>query len=149
MYYFNKHQVWEFVRFLLVGSSGVVVDFGIYVLLTRNSAWWATYFIGANIIATVAASLNNFCWNRYWTFKFFQGSVVTQYLRYVAVTAVYLSLMQLGLWFSVTILGWYDLVGKILTITVFVPGYFIVIKNWAFGLNNKSPIQFGTNPKVS
>jgi len=145
MFYFNKHRFWEFTRFLLVGASGVIVDFGIYVLLTRGSAWWAVHFIGANIIATAAASLNNFLWNRYWTFKFFQGSVIAQYLRYAAVTAVYLGLLQIGLWLSVTVLGWYDLVSKILALAIFVPGYFIVIKSWAFGISGKPEAWVGTN----
>ncbi|MFH1597578.1 MAG: GtrA family protein [Patescibacteria group bacterium] len=56
----------QFTKFCIVGASGAAVDFGIYTLLRK--------VVGMNEIPATAISvplaiLNNFIWNKYWTFK--------------------------------------------------------------------------------
>ena len=59
----NKEAT-RFVRFLTVGAVGTVLDFSILTLL--KLAGLPTLF--ANSISFTAGLLNNFTWNRLWTF---------------------------------------------------------------------------------
>ena len=56
----------DFTRYTLVGSSGVLVNLGIYILLTRHFALPKEL---APIIAIEASVLSNFFLNNFWTFK--------------------------------------------------------------------------------
>lgn len=55
----------RFFRFLVVGSIGAVVDFGVMNLLTQAFGF---PLVLAGIISFVCAVLSNFIWNRYWTY---------------------------------------------------------------------------------
>ncbi len=61
----NRKELKRFTKFLVVGSVGFVVDFGVFNLLFR----------GLNILAVVGqaisftcAAISNFTWNRIWTY---------------------------------------------------------------------------------
>jgi len=58
----------RFVRFAIVGLSGVVVDMGVLFLLSDPSTlgWGLTR---SKLIAAELAIINNFIWNDAWTFK--------------------------------------------------------------------------------
>jgi dolichol-phosphate mannosyltransferase len=58
----------RFVRFAVVGCSGVVVDMGLLFLLSDPSTlgWGLTR---SKLIASELAILNNFIWNDSWTFR--------------------------------------------------------------------------------
>ena len=58
----------RFVRFALVGLSGVVVDMGLLFLLSdpRTLGWGLTR---SKVLAAEAAIVNNFVWNDRWTFR--------------------------------------------------------------------------------
>jgi dolichol-phosphate mannosyltransferase len=58
----------RFVRFALVGLSGVVVDMGLLYLLSDPSTlhWGLTR---SKLIAAEMAIINNFIWNDLWTFR--------------------------------------------------------------------------------
>lgn len=55
----------RFFRFLVVGSIGAAVDFGVMNLLTQAFDF---ALVSAGIISFVCAVLSNFIWNRYWTY---------------------------------------------------------------------------------
>ena len=58
----------RFIRFILVGLTGVLVDMGIFYLLSDPSTleWSLTR---SKIIAAELAMINNFFWNDLWTFR--------------------------------------------------------------------------------
>jgi len=61
----NKQERIRFLRFSFVGITGAIVDFGVMNLLrlvfTMPLVW-------AQAISFVCAVINNFLWNRYWTY---------------------------------------------------------------------------------
>ncbi len=61
----NGKEFRRFTKFLVVGVTGFVVDFGIFNLLLR-----ALNFppVLAQAISFTSAAINNFTWNRYWTY---------------------------------------------------------------------------------
>jgi dolichol-phosphate mannosyltransferase len=58
----------RFLRFAIVGASGVVVDMGLLFLLSdpHTLAWGLTR---SKIVGAEAAIINNFLWNDAWTFQ--------------------------------------------------------------------------------
>ena len=61
----NRRERRRFVRFLVVGTFGAVVDFGIENLLHRL---FGVPYVWAGGISFACAILSNFFWNRYWTY---------------------------------------------------------------------------------
>src|SRR5512134_3557605 len=61
----KRKEVKRFLKFLVVGSTGFIVDFGMFNLLLK-----ALNFppILAQAISFTLAAINNFLWNRYWTY---------------------------------------------------------------------------------
>lgn len=62
---FDLWQIERFIRFGIVGFSGVFVDLGIFYLLREGLALGLTR---SAIISAEIAILNNFLWNDLWTF---------------------------------------------------------------------------------
>jgi putative flippase GtrA len=60
----NRKEFKRFSKFLVVGLTGFVVDFGILnLLLALGVVFWL-----AQSCSFFAAVVNNFTWNRYWTY---------------------------------------------------------------------------------
>jgi putative flippase GtrA len=61
----NRQERTRFLKFMVVGAIGAVVDFGIMNLLTHL---FDTPLVVAGTISFVCAIISNFVWNRYWTY---------------------------------------------------------------------------------
>ncbi len=61
----NTKELIRFFRFATVGAIGMVVDLSILNALVKLAGW---PLLLANSISFSAAVLNNFTWNRRWTF---------------------------------------------------------------------------------
>ncbi|GBC68711.1 hypothetical protein HRbin01_00395 [archaeon HR01] len=73
----------RFVRFSLVGVSGVAVNQGLLFLLT-NYVLGERLYLAAAVISTEMSVLNNFIWNEVWTFKdkHYSNSVYGRLLKF-------------------------------------------------------------------
>ncbi|HEY62975.1 MAG TPA: GtrA family protein [Caldilineae bacterium] len=63
--YITPKEIKRFFRFATVGACGMVVDLSILNALVKLAGWPLLY---ANSVSFSAAVLNNFTWNRLWTF---------------------------------------------------------------------------------
>lgn len=61
----NAKERGRFIKFALVGSLGSLIDFGVMNLLSR---WASLPLVLAGTISFICAVLNNFTWNRIWTY---------------------------------------------------------------------------------
>ena len=61
----NKRERIRFLKFSIVGMTGTIVDFGVMNILRLVLN---TPLIWAQGISFVCAVINNFLWNRYWTY---------------------------------------------------------------------------------
>ena len=61
----NRKEFVRFTKFLVVGTTGFVVDFGVFNLLLRIAGFPPVL---AQAISFTMAAINNFLWNRYWTY---------------------------------------------------------------------------------
>ena len=77
----NTKERVRFFRFALVGAIGAVVDFAILNLLLLIS----TPYVLAGTISFIAAVLNNFLWNRFWTYPDSRSKKLAQQLVQFAI----------------------------------------------------------------
>ncbi len=61
----NPKERTRFLRFLVVGTFGAFVDFGIENILHR---FLGIPYVWSGTISFICAVLSNFFWNRYWTY---------------------------------------------------------------------------------
>jgi putative flippase GtrA len=61
----NKQERIRFIKFMVVGAIGAIVDFGIMNLTTKLFNFPLTL---AGTISFICAVISNFLWNRYWTY---------------------------------------------------------------------------------
>ncbi|MEN8098251.1 MAG: GtrA family protein [Chloroflexota bacterium] len=61
----NQREMERFLKFLVVGTIGFILDFGILTLLYRGLGW---PLIPSNVVSFSSAVISNFTWNRFWTY---------------------------------------------------------------------------------
>jgi putative flippase GtrA len=75
----------RFLRFMVVGAIGAVVDFGVMNLLTHLLNMPLVF---AGTISFICAVVSNFVWNRYWTYPDSRSKpLVRQLLMFALVNA--------------------------------------------------------------
>jgi len=75
----------KFFRFAIVGTLGSVVDFGVFNLLATLLKVPA---IGASVVSFSLAVVNNFIWNRYWTYPETRSVPLIKQLTQFAIVSV-------------------------------------------------------------
>ena len=75
----------QFIKFCVVGGTGVVVDFGI-TFLFKEKLKLNKYI--ANSLGFMAAASPNYLLNRWWTFRSHAPEVAQQYVQFVGISAI-------------------------------------------------------------
>ncbi|HEX9664849.1 MAG TPA: GtrA family protein, partial [Patescibacteria group bacterium] len=132
IWFFKKYPIArQFIKFCLVGVSNTVIDFGVYLGLTRLFLFWRTHFLIANFVAFSLAASWSYFLNKYWTFRDKEKFTQAQYLKFFLVSLVGLGLTQIVL-YSLVVAGLYDLFAKLIAVIVVVFWNFLANKYWTF-----------------
>jgi len=76
----------RFLKFAVVGTIGALVDFAAFNILTR---FFHVNPVLASVISFIVAVLNNFTWNRYWTYPDSRSKPLTgQIIEFVIVNLI-------------------------------------------------------------
>ena len=75
----------QFIKFCVVGGSGVFVDFGITYACKE---WLRLNKYLANSMGFICATTSNYMLNRLWTFHNANPDIATQSLRFLGIAAV-------------------------------------------------------------
>ncbi|WP_242927941.1 GtrA family protein [Pontibacter vulgaris] len=103
----------KFLKFGLVGLSGLAIDFGL-TYLAKEKLRWNKYV--ANSLGFIVACTSNYILNRTWTFQNYDTAVVQQYLKFVTVSVVGLGLSNLLVYLLHDRLGLNFYVAKLIAI---------------------------------
>jgi putative flippase GtrA len=132
-FWFEKHTwVKQFIKFSIAGGICSIIDFLIYIILTRFFHFWAQHEGWANFLAICLASTINFVWNRNWTFRSNQPNLVMQYLKFFVVVIFGIIIYQWIFIFSIERLHLFDLLGKVIAAAIVWILRFIFNKFWSF-----------------
>lgn len=82
----------QFIRFLIVGMSGTIIDFGLLFFLKSLGI----YTLLANTISYSCGLINNFYWNGKWTFQSGRrNDIRNQFGKYILINIIGLGLNNL------------------------------------------------------
>ena len=128
----------EFIKFCFVGASGVIVNLGIYIILTR--------LFGVNLeiaspIAIECSIITNFLLNNSWTFR--QRNNQSHYLKKLCkfhivagIAGIFNYVIFLGL---IYFLGFHDILANLLGITFATLINYVLNSIWTW--RHKTPVE--------
>jgi len=129
--YLSREFLLKFLKFGIVGFSGVFVDFGVTYVCKE---WIKIQKYVANSIGFIAAASSNYILNRIWTFKSQNPDVATEYTEFFVISLVGLGLVNLIVWLLHGKLKWNFYLSKLFAIGVvtiwnFLANYYITFAN--------------------
>ncbi len=113
--YFNRAFILKFLKFGVVGFSGVFVDFG-FTWLFKEIVKVQKYI--ANAIGFTMAASSNFFLNRYWTFHSTNPQIFTEYGKFFAISVLGLGLSTFFIWLFNGRFKWNFYVAKLVAIGI-------------------------------
>jgi putative flippase GtrA len=118
----------QLFQFGLVGASGYIVNLAVFALVVGP---FGIHHIAAAILAFCVAVMNNFWWNRHWTFDAKHGHAGFQAARFftVSVLALVINLVVLELLVRG---GMGDVPAQAIAVAVAMPFNFVGNKLWTF-----------------
>ena len=124
----------RFIRFCLVGASGVFVDMAMLYLMADPTIFGCGLTI-SKILAAETAIVNNFAWNEFWTFRdisFSQAGLRSRLGRFLKFNLICLA----GIGLSVLLL---NLQVHSLHVNLYVANFIAIFTSsiWNFGMNLK------------
>jgi putative flippase GtrA len=133
----NRPWLPQFIKFSVVGVSGTIIDYGVLNLLVL--VFHTNVYLSSTVSFTLAV-VNNFIWNKYWTFKVNNQTnrPYFQFFQFLVVSVVGLGLNLLIMYILIHFFNiWYNL-AKAFAIVVVLFWNFIANKLWNFKVKNKS-----------
>jgi putative flippase GtrA len=119
----------QLVRFAIVGASGFAINLVVYSFFVKTVG---IEYLVAEAGAWIIAGVNNFFWNRHWTFKAREGQIHGQALRFLLVSLAALGINELLLRALVEGGGFDKVVAEALALAVATPFNFLGNKLWSF-----------------
>ncbi|MCX6740942.1 MAG: GtrA family protein [Candidatus Parcubacteria bacterium] len=121
----------QFIKFSIAGGACTILDFLIYILLTRAFHLWINHLGWVNFLSVCVSATVNFIWNKNWTFRSSQNATA-QYLKFWVVVLGGLILYQALFFVFVSQLRFFDLLGKAIAAAIVLIIRFIFNKFWSF-----------------
>lgn len=125
----------QLVKYVLIGVLGLVVDFGIYTILTH----FKMNVEITNIISSTCGIINNFLWNSYTNFKV-HDRMILRFISYFIVGQITTVFTTVSLFIFVTKLGYLHLIVKIVATFVATLIQFVINKVVTFRKAKKEEI---------
>jgi dolichol-phosphate mannosyltransferase len=125
----RTHNWLQLFRFAMVGASGYVVNLAVFAACVHLLA--IDYRVSA-VIAFVVSVINNFWWNRHWTFNARHGHAMFQGARFFTVSVIAFGFTYVVLVALVSGAGLTKVVAQAIAIIAGTPLSFIGQKLWSF-----------------
>ena len=81
----DKLFILKFLKFCLVGFSGMAVDFGVTWVLKEKIK--LNKYV-SNSTGFILAATSNYIWNRIWTFESTDSGIATEYLSFIGISLI-------------------------------------------------------------
>jgi putative flippase GtrA len=127
----RSHNWVQFLKFCAVGGTGYAVNLVVFALCFEVLH---LHHLVAATCAFVVAVLNNFWWNRHWTFQVGRGHAGFQAARFFAVSIAAFVLAASILELLVSVFGVAAVLAQAISIVAATPLNFAGNKMWSFAL---------------
>jgi putative flippase GtrA len=125
----KPHNWLQLIRFATVGASGYVVNLVVFAICVH--ALGIDYRVAAVLAFTVSV-VNNFWWNRHWTFSAREFHPVQQGLKFFAISLVAFGFSYVILISLVDGAGFAKVIAQAISIAAATPLSFVGQKLWSF-----------------
>lgn len=112
---FDQNLIMKFLKFGVVGGSGVIIDFFFTWLLKEK---FKIHKYVANTIGFTIAASTNWIFNRIWTFESTNQDVIQEYSSFLVVSLVGLAINNTILWIFTDKLKFNFYVSKLIAIGI-------------------------------
>lgn len=86
----SKPFIKQLIKFAFVGAIGTIINLTILYIFTE---FFLVYYIISEIFAFIAATINNYILNKFWTFKEkLHEKLIKKYVKYIAISLIALIL---------------------------------------------------------
>lgn len=119
----------QFIKFCSVGLTNLVVDYLVYIFLTRFFYW---HFVAAKVASFVVAVSWSFTINRRWTFKSDGDKLSQKYCKFFVANTIAMVLNIYLFYLAVKVLKIYDLLALLLVAIIVSVFNFILNRFWTF-----------------
>jgi putative flippase GtrA len=126
----RPHNWLQLAKFFAVGGSGYVINLCVFAFCVKVLN---IHHLAAATAAFVVAVMNNFWWNRHWTFQAGSGRASFQAPRFFAVSIAAFVFAAAVLELLVTV-GVPDLAAQAISIVAATPLNFVGNKMWSFAV---------------
>src|SRR3954462_15516370 len=128
----RKPQNWvQLGKFLLVGFSGYIVNLAVFTFALKALS---VHHIGAATMAFAVAVMNNFWWNRHWTFAARGGHAGFQAARFFTVSIIAFLIQVALLELLISAFDVATVAAQATSLVLATPVNFIGNKLWSFRL---------------
>jgi len=121
----------QFVKFAAVGAFNTVLDFAVYLWLTRSFRFWAGHIVGAASVSFILAVASSFILNTLWTFRQDIGGWRKRSAKFFLVAAGGL-LWNAAILHLLTTAGLHDIPSKLVATGLVLMWNFTLQKTWTF-----------------
>jgi dolichol-phosphate mannosyltransferase len=121
----------DFIKYSLVGLSGVVINLGLYALLTR---YFELSQLIAPIISIESALISNFILNNYWTFgrRFSVSRIRVKFIKFHLVSGLAAIINYLIFLILLLSFGMYDIYANLIGIAIAAVFNYLINSNWTW-----------------
>ena len=109
----DKLLISKFIKFGVVGCSGMIIDFGT-TYLCKEKLRLNKYL--SNCIGFILAATSNYFLNRIWTFESHKEEIAVQYMQFMVVSTIGLGINSLVLYLLADRLKWNFYFSKLIAI---------------------------------
>jgi putative flippase GtrA len=142
---------WQIGKYMFVGLLSAVVDFGIFLLLTRV---FDVATIPANLVSVLAAIIHGFFWHKYFTFRITSNARVrSEFSKFFLISATGYIIQQVGLALGLLLpvekfVGAYeDIVVKIVVVGIVASAGYFANRFWTFKQIEEGKLPIGSSTR--
>jgi len=114
----------KLIKFIVVGFSGMLVDFGVTWLLKEKAK--INQYI-ANSAGFMLAASSNYIWNRIWTFSSQSEQITLEYFSFIIISVIGLGINNFVIYLLTTKIKMNFYLAKLIAI--------VVVTVWNFSMN--------------
>ncbi|MFT5207974.1 MAG: dolichyl-phosphate beta-glucosyltransferase [Candidatus Omnitrophota bacterium] len=132
------HKFLPFIKYCVVGVSGTMIDVGsLYVLVEYLNV----HLIAAITIAFVLSVINNFTWNKLWTFRNQSSNYKKLFIKFCIVACGGLILTNISMCILVTVAKIWYIYAKLITSGFVLTWNFLANKYWTFKFKERRLVE--------
>ena len=125
----------QFIKYCIVGASGTLIDLGSLYLFVEFAQ---IPVIPASVLSFLLAVVNNFAFNKLWTFRSKSRNYRKLFIKFLIISVVGLGLTVASMWIFTELLAIWYMFAKALTSLIVLTWNFLGNKLWTFRLNKTS-----------